>query len=95
MTGENDASTTLAIALLLEQMADSLEDLMPKVRALRSTASIIEAYVARNAGLGEPSQIEVSIAARLGLDRLEDARRRISDATYNLEDDLRRHGLLL
>ena len=92
MTSRNDGATTTAIAVLFEDMAASREQLMPNVHALQSTTSIIEAYVARNLPSG--GRRDGSVASCLGLDRIESARRRISDATYDLEDDVRRHGLL-
>ena len=94
VTYRNDASTTAALATVLEGMAATLEDLMPNVRALQSTSAIIEAYVFRNIRAGGLRDVEESIACRLGLDRIEAARQRISDATHDFEDDVRRSRLL-
>ena len=94
VTDRNDAPTTAVLAAVLEGVASTLEDLMPKVRTLQSTSVIIAAYVDRNLRAGSLSEVEESIACRLGLDRIEAARRRISDATYDLEDAVRRSGLL-
>ena len=92
MAERDDRAVINALGAKLEEIADYLEQTMPKLRAARASWSNIAPSVARYAGLEGPSdQFDMSGAEEFGYNRVEAARRRIVEAVRDFEDEVPRH----
>lgn len=84
-----DADDIARVAQHLEGIAHTLEQLMPAVRAVRSSIIGMGQSVAKHSEfVGSHEELEGAIIHGLGLDRIDAARRRIVAAVHHPFDDI-------
>ena len=88
--GDDDVAEMLAaLAVMLEQVAEQLEKLMPALRKAREALADWTPVVAEKIGLiGSVEQFDAAVAEGHGYARVEAARRRILAAIREPLDDL-------